>query len=670
MTIRKIARNKHGDEIFKRFGDLANRLMSPHWDVFGHQASYAALVSGEKEKGKLMTFSLLRPTLVEKFRSTTIAGACFEDTALYQLWTRLGVEMRPVKAASLRYDVHPNGDVLTIAYVTEEDWSKTLRDRKIAENGKSASVLDEVVETITQAVGQQPFAWMANKDVPASIFDHLPGAVQLPNSPHGLNCFQHLHVAVVLSALNPRSPHFTFMEVQGIDAESLRRAHYWLAIYQAVLRISVRNPADRNPKLVIVMDRNSAEWLAGLFPGASIVSIGNLKPVKGKAGRPRIHASDDARKRAFRLREKQRREEELARLNPQMGWDEISNKKGITSLISPSPQAHGLLPSMGSAFENLYSTEPMAHLPATSPDEFIRLLRDLHQSRPREKEDCPLLSPAHFVPDMPGAESKRGLANITHVNGIWLDNDGGDLTCEEFASLFPYLRMAIWNTYSSTPEEPRWRVFIPTTRAMTVEVHKEIIEQIKRQLAEEGYCCESEIQKKKQRGSNRQWLAHGFDKSKFNAASVFYMPCHGAHPKGSFFIDYNGKDRLPLDVEQWAEEAVRMMKVEPAPILQPPSIAVNDNGNDALANIRHALISERRPRATRIESAIAAWRSTPKGNGHAGFFNLAVALRSAGLEEPEIRAMLNQEAAYAHSPAKRKKEIAQNLKSLRKLRRI
>ena len=52
--------------------------------------------------------------------------------------------------------------------------------------------------------------------------------------------------------------------------------------------------------------------------------------------------------------------------------------------------------------------------------------------------------------------------------GIWLDNDGGDLTHQEFARLFPRLRMVISNSYSSTAEKPRWRVFIPTTIAMPI----------------------------------------------------------------------------------------------------------------------------------------------------------------------------------------------------------
>ncbi|KMO27883.1 hypothetical protein VQ02_32395 [Methylobacterium variabile] len=80
-----------------------------------------------------------------------------------------------------------------------------------------------------------------------------------------------------------------------------------------------------------------------------------------------------------------------------------------------------------------------------------------------------MFSPAHFEPTK-AAETDRGLGNITHLRGIWLDNDGGDLDHAEFAALFPYLRVVAWNTASSTPEEPRWRAFIPTDCALSIEV--------------------------------------------------------------------------------------------------------------------------------------------------------------------------------------------------------
>ena len=45
------------------------------------------------------------------------------------------------------------------------------------------------------------------------------------------------------------------------------------------MRISLRNPDDRTQRQVIVMDRATAEWVAGLFPGCTIKPLGGLDDV-------------------------------------------------------------------------------------------------------------------------------------------------------------------------------------------------------------------------------------------------------------------------------------------------------------------------------------------------------------------------------------------------------
>ena len=129
------------------------------------------------------------------------------------------------------------------------------------------------------------FAWMGNKDTPDDIFKGR--GQRLPNSPFGLNPYQHLHHAVILSALNPPPAHFAFLDALGFDSREVKRAGYWQACYQAAMRISLRNPDDTNPKTVIVMDRATAEWMAGMFPGCTVAPLGGMgdMPVKGKPGR-------------------------------------------------------------------------------------------------------------------------------------------------------------------------------------------------------------------------------------------------------------------------------------------------------------------------------------------------------------------------------------------------
>jgi|ERR1019366_528779 hypothetical protein len=50
----------------------------------------------------------------------------------------------------------------------------------------------------------------------------------------------------------------------------------------------------------------------------------------------------------------------------------------------------------------------------------------------------------------------------------------------------------------------------------------------------------------------------------------------------------------------------------------------------------------------RVGAAIERWHGHPKGSGNQAFFELAVALASAGMERSEIKETLYAEAEYAH----------------------
>ena len=273
QELEKIARNKGRDQVWDIFQQFANVLVSPHWSAYVLDDQYTNLINGVGERRKLLAFAHLRPSLLDGFASATIMGACFKDSVLYQLWSAMGVQFRPHKAITkgLRYTKHSNGPLLTILYATEEDWSKNYRDKMM---DGALTVHDRVVQRISETFAGKDFVWMANKDTPDDIFNGR--GHRLPNSPHGLNYYQHIHHVAVLSALNPPPAHFAFLDALGFNSTEVKRAVYWLAVYQAVMRASPRNPDDTNPKTVIVMDRATAEWLASLFPGCTVAPLSGL----------------------------------------------------------------------------------------------------------------------------------------------------------------------------------------------------------------------------------------------------------------------------------------------------------------------------------------------------------------------------------------------------------
>ena len=699
MSLSKIARNKHGDDVLKLFGEVAHRVTSDHWEVSVDPSQFVRLVRGEKTDCALSTYSVLKPTIFAGFKDVIVASACMEDTMFHRLYAAQGIDLRPVEGKllkSLRYLTHANGQHITIFYAAEEAWSKRYRDKPI--EGEETTVLGRVKASTLGLFCDEPFVWMGNTDLGDGFFSQ-PGAERLPNTPHGLNGYQGVHNVVVLSALNPPPVHFYFMEAQGISGEEVRTAHYRTAVYQAVMRCSIRNPADTTPKRVVVMDRETAEWLADLFPGAGIEPLPGMGvvPRKGKPGRQRRHASNAAKAKAHRDGEKRKLLAQLDLINAtslvtgRFRWfdeevlagmrefarDDISLREGENVTLSPSPSAPPR--TCGTAFGSIYDRHPLDHVDYEDDDAFIADLRALH-GRVVAKEEAGVFSPAHFDPTK-ATETGRGLDNVTHLRGIWLDNDGGDLTHEAFADLFPYLRIVVWNTASSTAAAPRWRAFIPTTCAMSMDVHALVMAQIEKVLNRKGFWGKRQLEK---RPSIKDRRCHGFDESKFNAASLFFLPCQAKDRKDSFFTDYGEGDpkRGPLDLHAWIEECILNLRPELGPVQAAPSApaasapeiqpattagricAKLQAMSDAL-KAKKAQTSAGR-REAQVGAAMEAWQATSyvPGTGHNAFFRLGAALKWAGLDEAEIRMKLHEAANFARSPGKRRAEIKGILKSL------
>lgn len=616
--LQRMARNVRADQVWSQFSGLLGRIVSPHWDVYALQSNYHSVLKDDGHARQLMTYSLLRPSIFDGFKATIIAAALFQDTCLYRLWSAEGVVFEPVGRGmqeALRYQQHSNGQLITIRYVTDAAWSKTLRDRKNG-GGKEGCIRDQLPAMIGKAMEEKCFAWMGNKDLPDDYFC-TDRAYRLPNSPHGLNGYQHLHDVVVLSALNAPPAHFHFMETRGLDAEALRCAHYRTAVYQAVMRISIRNPLDAHSKSITVMDRSTALWLQDLFPGSNVEALGGepLKIVQRRAGRPRHHATAAERVKACRER------------------------KRVALATIAAVNSDSLI--YGTAFASIYDASSGLGLDLMDDDSFIQLLKDLHSRVIPSKHENLLFSPSSFDPERPGATTKRGKDNVRHARGIWLDNDGGDLTHAEFARLFPKLRMVIWNTYSSTKANPRWRCFIPMTAAVDGEVYRGLVRQIEQTLWQAGYASAQEIASHPKTRLKR----HGFDIGKFGASSLFYAPCQAVNASDSFFVDYDDADRAPLDPQRWIENDDSPMDTiahfEPC---EPPTT------NGASEEL--------------VTAAVSQWRQTPKGHGHSAFFRLAIDLKKAGLGAVEIEQQLFSEAQFAHSPRERRAEVAGLIKGL------
>jgi hypothetical protein len=223
--------------------------------------------------------------------------------------------------------------------------------------------------------------------------------------------------------------------------------------------------------------------------------------------------------------------------------------------------------------------------------------------------------------------------------------------------MFPHLTMVIYNSASSTPEAPRWRVVIPTTCAMTTDVHADIVGQIAKSLNRRGYFSRKQLEKRTAKGLGGR--CHGFDTSKYAASSLFYLPAQAAAgPNASFFHTFDAAKRQPINPYHWIDRSIIDKRPAPEPEIIPPAANSNvpaslERKDPKLTRMLVALAAEEQSRQTasnraRVESAIERWRQHVQGTGNEAFFRLAASLAAAGMTFSDVDATLRDEAMFAH----------------------
>ena len=628
--------------------EICTMLLSSWYDVHVKTRDFVAAATGRRKANAPLTFYvLLTPRVAGMFRTFTVMSARLEETALKHLWRDCRFRRSEEIEGRLRYREHTNGNRMSIHYAAEGAWSKKRRDRPVF-TGSNTTAHSLMVEEIKSLFGDEPFVWLGNNDKGHDVFGPAVNATRLPNSPHGLNGFQCFDNVAILSALNLGPDQTAFLCGAGFDSEAIRRAVYWNAVYQAIMRCSIRNPEATAPVRVVVPGKDIADWLAGeVFPGARVMPLECAKNIASPRDRGRPPKAEGEHSRATIDARIRRILREIDRLedtgDPVMvtNWD--GQQVPVTALGA-------------TGFASKWDSGCNQYEPYEGIEEFIRRLHMHWEEVLQAKEDAPLLSPAIFDRDIQNsANTKRGLANVIAVRGIMLDCDGGPdaISPAELADIFPELRIVVWNSFRSTRQAPRWRGYIPTTGLLTREAYDVIWSEIKIRLEEAGYAHKAEIARRDKEGRKPCCLKdHGLDQSKFTASSLFYFPSHASgREDDAFWHDFNDEFRSPLDPRVWIVGALNRAKkpslrrvaeqygVKPVvPVPKPSTMA----------------------RAARQERALAEWRSCTS-DYHDAFWRLTYRLWAAGMPEAEIRATLSAEAWHSKTPRDRQREIDRNL---------
>ena len=219
-------------------------------------------------------------------------GALLGHSLAHAVWAALGVRFVPSPLIRLNQTTTLLGSRrLKIFWLTDESWSKRLRDR----SGGIAAILDAVAKAAV-INPSEPLCVVVNKDDgsegnPEAVRKSFPMAQIMPHRVEGQNRFRHIDQLIHCAALNAYTPDIRFLEaVLGIGAQDQRIARTGAAVYQALMRLSLRDPTATRDVTLVVMDRDVAEWLPQWFTPADQVEVAGIDADvehKGRHGRPR-----------------------------------------------------------------------------------------------------------------------------------------------------------------------------------------------------------------------------------------------------------------------------------------------------------------------------------------------------------------------------------------------
>lgn len=651
--LQEIAKNADEDELLETLAGTALVIVNPNWRTFVNIQQFDRMKRGE---GQILGFhSTLNTKIIDGFAGVLAVAANFEDTLMFRLWSRQGVEFEADTqfAKGLRYVQHPNGNLVTIRYASEQQWSRRRRNTAFGEGGITGEGL--IIRAAKDRFGSNPFVWHGNTSITGNPFGR--DAERLPNKPHGLNTFAGIDNAVFLSSLNPPTDHFHFLHTQGLDGDVVKRAIYCSTGYQSIMRISTRDLNNEQPKLVLVPDRALADYLHHQFSDSKLekMEIGITDEPK-PTGRPRKHNSDREKAAIQRQKAKERRIQilkEHLRLNSQDmersgcgDHKERGESRHETPIRLYSTFDTQLPPDRltCSFFESINSPTPLVLASCETDDDLVEMLRDVHDNCNPSKESNCLFSPAIFDPNL-AKETKRGRANIVHLAFVALDFENGELRPEELAEILSDIRVIATNTFRHTPDRPRYRAIIPSSERMTADVYGLVCEAIANRLEDAG--CS--VRKRVRQRVRSNMRPSGLDWSKTQPHSLFYLPCQAQNPADSFFMDFSGPTRSPITPSAWVENVSIPLQ---------PELEMVPEFENRQSQINGAMVGE----------AVGTWRISVghPGRGDQMFFHLALGLRRAGMSHQQIEATLGSEAQYGRSPSERLAQIPSIMASLRK----
>ena len=475
------------DEIYMHFADFIWRLRHDHWNLYVDREAIQKFESGETHT--LEVHGLLAPSIFEPFASVTILGANLNDSIMCKYFAKEGYTFSDHTAINkaLRYQSHNNGSRLLIKYLTDGKWSKSLRNRKI-HSDDDPDVANDICGAYMDLCQQEaakhsklPPLWIGNNDIRGDEFE----GERLKNVPHGMNGYKKHDVCCIFSALNPPQAHRKFLQdLCGMTEREVRRALLSQTAYQSCGRGILRDPDSTGVFLLIVPDRDTAEDIAGYYPGCRIEKL-DSDIEEPKIGRPSKYASDverdAAKKEQNRLSQRRVRRKSLyTGDSSDMGHSPDQIRHTLVHVLNEWAEATPTTTGIGAfARSNWISKSDrigQGYTTSTPTGDLLAEMKRRQEVIRVCKEAASLMSPTIFdqplqLPDHLMAigitikSSVRTKENALACRGFFLDIENSDMTPEDFAEAIPGLEFSACSSWSHTPDARRYRIAIPSTSA-------------------------------------------------------------------------------------------------------------------------------------------------------------------------------------------------------------
>lgn len=613
VILRQLASNKSKDQGREHLQKLAEKILSPFFDVRVDSRAYKSHVDGQaaKEKTIFSAHAILNPRIFAGYESVTVLGARFQDQMLYRLWTKLysdSVEFKlnATLQSSMLYDLHRLEGKVEIKYFFQARWSKTFYNQTINDR----KLLDIVSETGRKLLTGTPYIYSINKGIDSEF--KIDGQV-LSGTPHGLNKYIHIHNGVFLSATNPRPDTYHFYAALGFDREAVDSVYTLQTCYQGVMRLSLRDPSCKEDRLVIVATKKIAEWLQGVIVGAQIsqitlpVSISEDSSANGyiSFGNTPDALRQDRNRRIKIVKQIRQLNTEIEKChNKQSAFQE----EGVTnSEIAKPILGNACAPIKLQTFKYLKESVKESNLITfNNEDELKDQFQSWSNQESQEKSGWILLSPSLFgnLTRSDGGRTRKG-KNVLYSWCIILDFDGdGSFTYHDLLKIFPDNKIWIYNTYGGNG---RFRALFFIDRVINPWAFRDICNSLKARIENS-----TEVDPSK---SSNLGFYHGLDTSKFNCSSIFYAPRKSRvvmREVDNFFVVQPGK---PLDVLELIKIPIHKEVEVPHSITFDSSTATVDKGT----------------LKKKVGKLVADYRNAPAGTRHDAFFKLAVEIKKLGI---------------------------------------